>query len=85
VVVVAIAALAAAPTMIVMTAALVVSSIFAPPIRAFAPPASTESPETSANTDGSQQQQNRESFHLKPYLSIRASSPHWRWFRRWQT
>jgi hypothetical protein len=58
------------PTMVVMTAALVVSSILAPSIGAFAPPAPTEPPETSAHPDGSQQQQNRESFHLKPYLSV---------------
>jgi len=58
------------PTMVVMTAALVVSSILAPSIWAFAPPAPTEPPETSAHPDGSQQQQNRESLHLKPYLSV---------------
>jgi len=37
------------PTMVVMTAALVVSSILAPSIWAFAPPAPTEPPETSAH------------------------------------
>jgi hypothetical protein len=62
------------PTMVVMTAALAVSAILAPPIRAFAPPVPTEPPKTSTHPDGSQQQKNRKSFHLKPYLSIRASS-----------
>jgi hypothetical protein len=79
VVVVATAALVAATTMVVMTAALVVSAILAPPTRAFAPPVSAEPPETSAHPNGSQHQQNRESFHVKPYLSIRASAPRWRW------
>jgi hypothetical protein len=43
------------PTVVVMTAALAVSAILAPSIRAFAPPVSTEPPETSTHTDGSQQ------------------------------
>ena len=65
------------PTMVVMTTAFVVSAILAPSIRAFAPPAPTEPPETSTHPDGSEQQQNREFLHLKPYLSVRASSQQW--------
>ena len=87
-----VATLVVAPTMVAMTAvavvmfALAVSSILAPPIRTFTPPAPAEAPETSARPDGSQQQQqDRESLHLKPHLSVCASSERWLWFRRWQT
>ena len=79
--VVVVATLVVAPTMVAMTAvavvmfALLVSSILAPPIRTFTPSAPAEAPETSARPDGSQQQQDRESFHLKPDLSICTSSP----------
>jgi hypothetical protein len=88
--VVVVATLVVAP-MVAMTAvvvvmfALLVSSILAPPIRTFTPPAPAEAPETSARPDGSQQQQDRPSFHLKPCLSVCASSPRWPRFRRWQT
>jgi hypothetical protein len=58
-----------------MTFALVVSSILAPPIRAFAPSAPTHSPVTSVRPDGSQKQQDQQSFHLKPYLSVRGIVP----------
>jgi hypothetical protein len=89
--VVVVATLVVAPTMVAMTAvavvmfALLVSLMLARPIRTFTPPAPAEAPETSARPDGNQQQQDRESFHLKPYLSVCASSPRWLWFRRWQT
>jgi hypothetical protein len=73
------------PTVVVMTAALAVSAILAPSIRAFAPPVPSEPPETSTHSDNSQQQQNRKSFHLRPCLSICASSSRWRWFGQWQT
>jgi hypothetical protein len=62
--VVFVATLVVVPAMVAMTAvavvmfALVVSSILAPPIRTFTPPAPAEAPETSARPDGSQQQQN---------------------------
>jgi len=78
--VVVVAALVVPPTMIAtaavpfMTFASAVSSILLPPIWAFAPPASTLSPEASARPEGGQKQQNREFSHLKPYLSIRTSS-----------
>jgi hypothetical protein len=67
-------------TAIVMTAvpfmpALVVSSMLLPPVRAFAP-GPTHSPVTSVRPDGSQNQQNQQSSHLKPYLSsIRSAVP----------
>jgi hypothetical protein len=87
--VVVVATLVVAPAMVAMTAvavvmfALLVSSILAPPIRTFTPPAPAEAPETSARPDGSQQQQDRESFHLKHRPSGLRIVP--AWFRRWQT
>jgi len=69
----------------VVPATFVVSSILAPSIRAFAPPVPSEAPEAPTHSDNSQQPHNRQSFHWKPCLSIRASSPRWRWFGQWQT
>ena len=69
---VVVATLVGPPTMIAMTAvpfmtfASAVSSILLPPIWAFAPPASTLSPETSARPEGGEKQQDREFSHLKP-------------------
>ncbi len=82
--VVVVATLVVPPTMVVVTAvpfmtfAPAVCSILVPPIWAFAPPASTLPPETSARPESGQKQEDQEFSHLKPYLSVCASSPRWR-------